>query len=160
MEKAMAELKRQNAKFKESFFSNQKEFQAKESEYKTEIARKNAEIEKLKTKANLAEEQLREKLQEKSDLEEKFRKQAETISEKNRILTGNLREKNILLEQLRQKIAEMEKAESEYSKPESGKKKKDEIKSRKPRKKFKCSECGGIVFEDDKKCPHCGASFD
>jgi len=57
-------------------------------------------------------------------------------------------EKNKLLE----KIAQLQsnfRAQPEKRKPAA-----------EPKKKFKCSECGGINSESDAVCSHCGAKFD
>jgi len=72
-------------------------------------------------------------------------KQTEILKSEKKSLEA---EKNKLLEEVAQLQSNF-RAQPEKRKPAA-----------EPKKKFKCSECGGINSESDAVCSHCGAKFE
>jgi len=222
------ELKKVNAKMKENIFSLEKEFSAKETEYKNIISQKNSETEKtnqqlqqniseITEKENQIDELSKtlddlknansEAAEETKNLNLKLKdKMAETvklnsalhdIKEINQVLENNskknlaeLRKKEDVSKQLERQIEESSKLKKENAGLENQNRKMEatvhslesekkelieknallQLKLQAPpekikpstrlKKKFKCSECGKIIFGSEAVCPHCGAKFD
>ncbi|MFH1352014.1 MAG: hypothetical protein ABIH68_00365 [bacterium] len=150
---------------------------AKEKEvFQNSISQKEKKIETLKTELNKKEEEIQalngritelektnSRTKDTADTLEKDLSQKEnnykTLKSEKKILENENRKVAVKINSLEsekteliEKVAQLQltlRTQPEKRKPSEGLK-----------KKFKCSECGGIICESDVVCPHCGEKFE
>lgn len=136
------------------------------NELKNALSEKETELEGIEAQAEVSAQQIkREKEKLTADLHkkekqihelenfcDKLKKTNSEVSVENKNLKSTIHslesEKNKLLEKIAQLQSNL-RTQPEKRKP-----------APEPKKKFKCSECGGINYESDVVCSHCGEKFD